>query len=71
MLLKVKVNPKAKENKVIKIGEGSFNVKLNVAPEKGKANKKLISILSKHLKIPKSRIKIKKGLKSRKKIIEI
>jgi len=44
---------------------------LTVVPEKGKANKKLIEILSETMNISKSRISIIKGDKSHDKIIEI
>jgi len=40
-------------------------------PEKGKANKKVIEIISKYLKIPKSRIRILKGETSKEKLIKI
>lgn len=40
-------------------------------PVDGKANKQVIALLSDALKVPKSRIKIVKGEKSNKKIIEV
>lgn len=40
-------------------------------PVKGEANKEIIKKLSKHFQIPTSRIQIKSGHKSKKKILEI
>ncbi|MCB1080313.1 MAG: DUF167 domain-containing protein, partial [Chlamydiia bacterium] len=46
-------------------------VRLTAAPEKGKANESLITILSKHFKIPKSAITILKGETSRHKVVQL
>jgi len=46
-------------------------VKVTVPPEKGKANKAVIELLSKALKVPKSRIEIIKGETSRIKTVFI
>ena len=46
-------------------------VKVNAPAKEGKANKKLVEILSKHFSKPKSSIRIVKGLTSKNKVIEI
>ncbi len=71
MKIKVKVKPNAKKNEVKKIEEGFYEVRVTVVPEKGKANKKVIELLSKELKVPKSRIKLIRGETSKEKIFEI
>ncbi len=65
----------AKENKVEKLEDlfsgNSYKVYVTVPPEKGKANKKMIELLSEYFKVSKSQIKIVKGEISRNKIVEI
>ena len=69
--LHVKVTPKASKNEIIGWEGDQLKVRLTAAPEKGKANHSLIALLSKTLKIAKSRIHILKGETSRLKIVEI
>ncbi len=71
MIIKVKVKPNAKKNEIKKIDENHFEVKTTAVPEKGKANEKVIEILSDYLSIPKSKIKLIRGGKTREKIFEI
>ncbi len=71
MKIKVKVKPNAKKNEVKRIEEDFYEVRVTVVPEKGKANKKVIELLSKELKVPKSRIKLIRGETSKEKIFEI
>ena len=65
----------AKENKVEKqqdlFNGNSFKVYVTAPPEKGKANKKMIELLSEYFKVPKSQIRILKGEISRNKIVDI
>lgn len=71
MRIKVKVRPNSRSNEVIEIGKDSYEVKVTVPPEKGKANKRVIELISKHLKIPKSKIAIISGELFKEKVIEI
>ena len=68
--MKIKVNVKTNKNKqeIQKIDENSYIINLKSSPIENKANKELIKLFSKELKL---RVKIKKGLKSREKILEI
>lgn len=70
MKIEVKVIPAAKKNS-LKQDAGAFKVYLTSPAVEGKANKALIEFLSEHYGVPKSRIEIIKGLKSRHKIINI
>jgi len=71
MILKVKVYPKSKLEKIVKTQNEDLKVYLSEPPEKGKANKALIRILAEYFNVSKSRVVIKKGTKSRDKVIEI
>ena len=71
MKLSIKTHPKAKKPKIIQSGEGAYEVWVNEAPDKGRANEAVIEAMSGHLKISKSRFAIVLGATSRNKIIEI
>lgn len=71
MRIKVKVKPGASRNEVKKIDQYTYEVKVTAVPEKGKANEKVIELLSDYLDVPKSKIKIVKGLSTREKEVEI
>ncbi|WP_456325088.1 DUF167 domain-containing protein, partial [Desulfonauticus submarinus] len=63
-ILQIKVIPKASKQQIIKEKE-RIKIKLTSPAQKGKANKQLIELLSKRLKVPKSKIKIVSGENSR------
>lgn len=63
---KIKVIPNAKKNEVIQEGE-RIVVRVTSPPEKGKANKEVIKILSKYFN---SKVRIISGEKNREKFIE-
>jgi hypothetical protein len=66
----VSVKTKAKEDKVEKIDEDHFKVKVKELPIDGKANKKVMRLLSNYFKVPLSNITITSGHKgSRKRIL--
>jgi len=69
MIIEAKVFPKSKKEEIIKTGENRYKVKLTEVPEKGKANKKLISLLAKYFKLSKSKLMIVRGEKNSHKII--
>jgi hypothetical protein len=56
---------------VVRVAEASFEVKVDARAEDGRANKRLLEILSEHLEIPKSRISLVKGARSRDKVLEV
>lgn len=66
----VRVIPHAKQNKVVE-SDGVLRVYTTVAPENGRANSAVIELLSDYLDVPKSRIKILKGLTGRDKVFTI
>ncbi|MFH1610491.1 MAG: DUF167 domain-containing protein [Patescibacteria group bacterium] len=71
MKIQIKVITKASCNKVEKIDDVHYKVKVTTAPEKGKANKKVIDILSEYFNVSKSKINIIKGQTIADKFIEI
>lgn len=71
MIIKVKVYPKSKLQKIIKEKDGLYKVHLISAPEKGKANKELFQILSEYLNISKKQMTILQGINWQNKIIKI
>lgn len=71
MKLTVRVIPNARKNTVAATEAGGLRVHLQAPAVDGKANTALIRILSEHFDVPRSRITIVRGEKSREKIIEI
>ena len=71
MRIRVKVKPNSRSNEVIEMSKDSFEVKVSVPPEKGKANRRVIELLSKHFKVPKSGITIISGELYKEKVFEI
>lgn len=67
----IRVTPKAAANRIKTEDDGTIRVYVNTTPEDGKANKKVIELLSKEFKIPKSSLEIIKGHKSKDKIISV
>ncbi|MGI8504635.1 MAG: DUF167 domain-containing protein [Hassallia sp.] len=68
---KVKVKPNSKQQKIEEQPDGSLSVHLKSPPIDGKANEELIKLLSEKFDVPKFHIRIKSGLSSRQKLVEI
>ncbi len=71
MRIKVKVKPNSRINEIKELEKDYYEVKVSVPPEKGKANKKVIELLSKYFKVPKLKITIVSGELYKEKVIEI
>lgn len=71
MRIYVHASPRSSKNKVTKISDGEYKVKLTAPPVDGEANKMLIEILAKHFRVPKSLIKIVGGKSAKIKIVDI
>jgi uncharacterized protein (TIGR00251 family) len=67
----VQVQPNASRNDVLGFKDGVFHLKIAAPPVKGKANQELIKFLSDILGASRSRINIKKGMSSKRKVIVI
>lgn len=71
MKLTIHVKPGSSQSKIVENpDDGSLTVFLHAEPHGGEANAALMEALAKHLKVPKTSIKIVAGAKSRTKIIE-
>ncbi len=71
MKITVKVKPNSHKNEVLLLKSGIYEIYTTVVPEKGKANKKVIELLAKEYKVPKSNVILVKGETSKLKIFEI
>ena len=69
--LKVRVKPKSSRRGILDCRDGVWLVSLTSPPEGGKANKELLKLLSKKLKVAVSNMRIHSGEKSRNKSIDI
>ena len=67
----VRVQPNAGRSRIEGFKDGCLRVKVAAPPEKGRANRELISLLSDALKISKSSIDIIKGMTSRTKVVAV
>jgi len=70
IVLEIKIVPNSSKNDII-IENEVIKVKVTAQPIENKANKALIELLSKKLKVPKTKIEIIKGLTSKEKTILI
>ncbi|WP_448584708.1 DUF167 domain-containing protein [Thermocrinis sp.] len=71
MLIKVKAKPKAKEEYVKRLGEDLYEVAVKEAPEKGRANTRIVELLSEYFGIRKDKIRLVGGETSKFKLIQI
>lgn len=68
MIIKIKVKPESREQKIEKISEQEYKISLKERAEDNKANIELLKLLKKYFN---KQAKIIKGLRSRNKIVEI
>ena len=71
MFIRVRVTPNAREASVVKVDEGDYEAKVDEKAIGGRANARLLQLLSEKLDVPKSRISIVKGARSRDKVIQV
>jgi len=64
-VVKIKLLPRSSMNKIVGFEGDSLKIKVKSAPVDGLANKDLIILLSRRLKVAKERIEIISGHKSR------
>ena len=69
--LSLQATPNASKSEITSEYGDRVKIKLKAKPVDGAANKELVRFLSKTLDIPKSGISIVRGLKSRKKTVQI
>ena len=71
MEINVKVVPNSHSSSVAKLDDGSYKIRVDASAVKGKANDRLIEMLSVHFGVPKSSIRIIRGAKSRNKVVYV
>jgi len=72
MIIKVKLQPRAKKNEIVEtLSDGTIKIKLVTPPIEGRANIALIEFLAEHYNVPKSSVSILQGQTNRNKIIKI
>lgn len=71
MRIIVKVIPRSSRNEVVKDSEGEYRVWVTSAPTKGEANEKLLEVLAKFFKTPKSSLRIVGGKSFRIKMVDL
>ncbi len=69
--IEVQVQPNASQNKVVRLDNGVWHLKIAAPPVKGKANQELSKFLSDILGVSKSSLRIVKGATSKRKVIAI
>jgi len=71
MLIKVRVFPGSKQEKIIKKSEDSFEVRIKQKPIQGQANQAAINVLSLYFNLSNKKIKLVKGFRQKNKIFKI
>lgn len=71
MKVTVSVKTNSKIESVEKLSDQEYSVRVNTPPVDGKANKRIIELLSDYFDVPKSKITLVNGEKSKKKVFEI
>lgn len=71
MIISVKVFPNSPKKSVVKKEDGSLEVRFSAVPEKGKANERLLDLVSEFFGVSPSRVKILKGAASRNKLLSV
>ena len=71
MTITVKVKARSSQNKLLQNPDGTYTAFLHASPVDGEANSSLIKLVSKEFDIPKSSIRILRGMTSKNKLIAI
>lgn len=71
MRIFVKVRTNAKAEGVEEVDDTHFVVSVKEPPIEGKANEAIINLLGRYFRVPKTRIHILRGARSKNKVIEI
>ncbi len=68
MIINVKVRPNSGRESIEMVSDEEYNISLKKQASDGKANEELLKLLKRYFK---KNVKIKSGLASRKKIVEV
>ncbi len=70
-MIEVRVRPRARLNRVEVEGGRRLRVSVTAAPEGGKANEAVVTLLAKSLGIPKSTVRVVRGHRSADKLLDV
>jgi hypothetical protein len=71
MILRVRVQPRAKKNALVGQIEQEWKLLLTAPPLEGRANQACIEFFARGLRIPQSRVRLVAGEKSRHKVLDL
>lgn len=71
MKISVTVKPSSKKESLTKIAANEYVIKVNAPPIDGRANQRVIELLSEALNKPKSAFNLTHGHKGKKKVFEV
>lgn len=71
MKITVSVKPNSRKEGVEPQPDGSVVVRVNAPPIEGRANSRVIELLSEHFGCPKSRVRLVSGARGKRKIFEV
>ncbi|MGM0441015.1 MAG: DUF167 domain-containing protein [Elusimicrobiota bacterium] len=71
LLVHTKVQPSSSRQAITRMDNGEIKINLTAPPSGGKANRQLIEYLAQLLDISKKSIRIKKGKKNSRKVVQI
>jgi uncharacterized protein YggU (UPF0235/DUF167 family) len=70
-VIQVKVRPSSGASSLEQKEDGTWFARLKAAPEDGKANAELLTLVAKHFKVPRSAVSIMRGASGRTKLLSI
>jgi uncharacterized protein len=71
LVLNIRATPKASRDEIAGLRNGALLVKVTAAPEKGKANAAVITLLAKTIGVPKSAFELVSGETDRNKVLRL
>lgn len=71
MRIYVRTTPRSRENRIEKLNEAEYKVKLMAPPVDGKANEVLIGMLADHFKVARRDVRIVGGKSARTKMVDV
>lgn len=71
LTIEVKVTPRASRDEILGMRDGVLSVRVTAPPVADKANQAVVKLLAKRAGVPRSRVRIVGGQRSRRKVIEI
>ncbi|MBI2851496.1 MAG: DUF167 domain-containing protein [Chloroflexi bacterium] len=67
----VRVQPNARQNKIVRFAEGVWYIRIAAPAIEGKANETLVKFLGDALNVSKTSLSIKQGMRGRQKVITV